>query len=459
MAKRNTKLLTREEKLEHRENVIKLFLAEQINVEEAMHQLKLSRSSVYRICDRYVQGGRQALKHGNQNQPPSNKLDDKQRERILELLEVKYADFQPALAVEYLEREEGIKVSRETVRRLFRQISPSEKTSKGGVPHRLRRRRQRFGELIQIDGSPHRWFGEKRPACCLIAFIDDATSMITDAYFCESENTEAYLHCIEHHLLKYGVPVAFYSDRHSIFDAVIKDYNGESNPTQYQRVCVFFGIDPIRAYSPQAKGRIERLFKTLQNRWPKEFRLKKISSIDKTNAVIEDYIDQHNRSFSLDASALEDAHVKLQSKDFESVRRMCALWHPRKLSKQLTCRFKSSQLQVIAQRRMTLALQPVNIIEYSDGRLELLWIHVEGNRKKHTLLSFRQTTLDQVPEFNVYETSKTVDARLDKIRMSEQTRRINWINRRREAAEKALEEREKEVKAVEQKAEAGRSAE
>lgn len=108
---------------------------------------------------------------------------------------------------------------------------------------------------------------------------------------------------------------------------------------------------------------------------------------------------------------------------------------------------------------MTLALQPVNIIEYSDGRLELLWIHVEGNRKKHTLLSFRQTTLDQVPEFNVYETSKTVDARLDKIRMSEQTRRINWINRRREAAEKALEEREKEVKAVEQKAEAGRSAE
>lgn len=74
--------------------------------------------------------------------------------------------------------------------------------------------------------------------------------MITDAYFCESENTEAYQHCIEHHLLKYGVPVAFYSDRHTIFDAVIKDYNGESNPTQYQRVCAFFGIDPIRAYSP-----------------------------------------------------------------------------------------------------------------------------------------------------------------------------------------------------------------
>lgn len=89
---------------------------------------------------------------------------------------------------------------------------------KGGVAHRLRRRRQRLGELIQNDGSLHHWFGEKRSACCLIAFIDDATSVITEAYFCESENTEAYLHYIEHHLIKYGVPVVFYSDRHSIFD-------------------------------------------------------------------------------------------------------------------------------------------------------------------------------------------------------------------------------------------------
>ena len=110
--------------------------------------------------------------------------------------------------------------------------------------------------------------------------------------------------------------------------------------------------------------------------------------------MIEDYIEQHNRRFRLEASALEDAHVKLQGYDLESVRRVCTLWHPRKLSKQLTCRVKSTQLQVITQPRMTLVLQPMNIIEYSNGRQELLWTHVEENRKKHTLLSFKQTTLD-----------------------------------------------------------------
>ena len=452
MGRQNHKVLSQQEKILRREETIKLFMSEQISVEEAMVLLKLSRSSIYRLCSRYAQGGKQALLHGNRNQPPSNKLEEQLRERILQLLELKYADFQPALAAEYLQREEGIEVSRETVRRLYRQISPSQKTSKGGVAHRLRRRRQCFGELVQIDGSPHRWFGEKYQACCLIAFIDDTTSMLTDAYFCETETAQGYLHCIEHHLMKYGIPVAFYSDRHSIFDAVVKDYNGESSPTQYQRVCDFFGIDAIRAYSPQAKGRIERLFKTLQNRWPKEFQLKGIDSIGKANDQITDYIERHNERFSLKASSLQDAHVKLRDEDWESVHRVCAQWYPRKLSKQLTCRFNSTQLQVIAQQRMSLALQSVNVIEYEDGRLELLWSHVQGNRQVQTLLPFKQAQLDQIPEFKVFETTKTVDARLDKIRMSEQSRRFNWVNRRRQAAEEALKKREKEVKEMEQRA-------
>ena len=252
--------------------------------------------------------------------------------------------------------------------------------------------------------------------------------------------------------MKYGIPVAFYSDRHSIFDAVVKDYNGESSPTQYQRVCDFFGIDAIRAYSPQAKGRIERLFKTLQNRWPKEFQLKGIDSIGKANERITDYIERHNERFSLKASTLQDADVRLRDEDRESVHRVCAQWYPRKLSKQLTCRFKSTQLQVIAQQRMSLALQSVNVIEYEDGRLELLWSHVQGNRQVQTLLPFKQAQLDQIPEFKVFETTKTVDARLDKIRMSEQSRRFNWVNRRRQAAEEALKKREKEVKEMEQRA-------
>lgn len=107
---------------------------------------------------------------------------------------------------------------------------------------------------------------------------------------------------------------------------------------------------------------------------------------------------------------------------------------------------------MIAQQRMSLALQSVNVIEYEDGRLELLWSHVQGNRQVQTLLPFKQAQLDQIPEFKVFETTKTVDARLDKIRMSEQSRRFNWVNRRRQAAEEALKKREKEVKEMEQRA-------
>lgn len=110
----------------------------------------------------------------------------------------------------------------------MRELSPSERTSKGGTAHKLRRRRSRFGELIQIDGCTHNWFGNENS--CLIAFIDDATGIITSAIFYETERSEGYLRCIEKHVMKYGILLALYSDRHGIFDSVIKNANGTSEP-------------------------------------------------------------------------------------------------------------------------------------------------------------------------------------------------------------------------------------
>lgn len=449
MVKRQPKAMTSQEKLSLREEVLKLFLVDQISVEEAMSRLKLSRSSLYRLSKRFALGGKVLLEHGNHNRVPVNKLDESLRAHLKELLGTKYADFQPALAVQYLRREEAIVVSRETVRRIMRELSPSERTSKGGTAHKLRRRRSRFGELIQIDGCTHNWFGNENT--CLIAFIDDATGMITSAIFYETERSEGYLHCIEKHVMKYGIPLALYSDRHGIFDSVIKNANGTSGPTQYQRACDALGIEMIRAFSPQAKGRIERLFWTLQNRWPKEFKLKEIQTMKQANDVLEEYIEQFNHEFSIDRNELQDAHVKLSSHDAEAVHRICAQWHPRKLSKQLTCRFNATQLQVVANERMLLAYQPVDIVEYDDGKLEMVWTHVEQGKRVSKLLPFKQTSLDQVPEFIEYEPSKTIDARLDKIRMSEQNRRSHWIDQRRQLAQKRLDEREKEVEELEAK--------
>lgn len=434
-----------------REEVLQLFNAGQLSVEAAMRQLSLSRSSLYRLSRAYQDHGVAALVHGNKGRSPNNKMQPAMHDRIKELLQVKYDGFQASLAAQYLRQEEGIEVSKETVRRIMREIEPSQKTSKGGVAHRLRRRRSAFGELIQIDGSPHEWFGPNAEKSCLIAFIDDATSMITDAAFFETERTEGYLQLIEHHLIKYGIPVAFYSDRHSIFDSVVKDVFGHSEPTQYQRVCSTFGIEAIRAYSPQAKGRIERLFRTLQGRWPKEFVLRGISTIEQANDSIKELIESYNEQFSLQRPGLADAHVQMS--DIESIKRICALWHPRHLSKDLTCRFKGSRIQVFGQSRVILSGQEIQVLEYRDGKLEVLWERIDRGKKVSVLLPFAQSEVSQITEFKQYENSKTVDAHLDKIRRSEQSRRANWINRRREAAERYLDEQEKEVEKLEDKVE------
>ena len=133
-----------------------------------------------------------------------------------------------------------------------------------------------MGELIQIDGCPHRWFGDDGPEVCLLAFIDDATGKITSARFFETETLQGYLTLLSEHIGRYGIPVALYSDRHLIFTRDIPK-NITEEPPQYARVCQRLGLEPILAQTPQAKGRVERLFKTLQGRWPKQFRLEKIS--------------------------------------------------------------------------------------------------------------------------------------------------------------------------------------
>lgn len=439
-----------------REEVLQLFNLGLIGVKEAMSQLSLSRSSLYRLSKAYEEQGPQAFTHGNQHRAPINKLSEAIRQELKELLSTKYHGFQASLAAEYLHEQEGIKVSKETVRRMIREIDPVEPATKGdGNAHRLRRRRASFGELVQIDGSPHAWFGSDYPNCCLIAFIDDATSMITDAAFFETERSDGYLQLIEHHLRIFGIPVAFYSDRHGIFDPTIKDANGNSGLTQYKRVCNTLGIEAIRAYSPQAKGRIERLFKTLQGRWPKEFKLRGIKTIDAANAVIDEYINRYNKRFALKRDNLPDAHVRID--DTETVKRICAVWNPRRLSKELTCRFNGRRLQVLVKRRLELSYQEVQVIEYRDGHLEVVYEHIVDGRKVMSLLPFALCDVSQVKEFEDFETTKTIDARLDKIRLGEQSRRVNWINRRREAAEKHLNEREKEVQELEKKAMPGDS--
>lgn len=198
-----------------------------------------------------------------------------------EHLRRQYQGFGATLAAEKLAERDGIKVSAATVRHaqirfgLWRPKSRRQKRL-----HQLRERRPRFGELIQIDGSPHAWFEGSGPRCTLIVFIDDATNRPTALNFAPSETTRAYLEALRGHVLEHGCPLAFYSDRHDIFRVDVKDAKSGDGKTEFGRVADRLGIELIHALTPQARGRVERANQTLQDRLVKEMRLQNISLIE-----------------------------------------------------------------------------------------------------------------------------------------------------------------------------------
>ncbi|MBU2799574.1 transposase family protein, partial [Acidithiobacillus sp. VAN18-4] len=182
----------------------------------------------------------------------------------------------------------------------------------------------------------HDWFEGRGPRCTLIAFIDDATSRVLYARFAPVESSQAYLSALQTYVTTHGCPVALYSDRHSIFTK----HNPEDNePTQFQRATEALGIATIQALSPQAKGRVERLFQTLQDRLVKALRLKGISDQDTANAWLPQYLQQHNARFAVAACDDEDAHQPYDGSP-ETLARICAIHHRRTLSKDLVLSFQ-----------------------------------------------------------------------------------------------------------------------
>lgn len=205
-------------------------------------------------------------------------------------------------------------VSVEWVRRLLLELHP-EQTPKERrrAAHTLRRRRASRGELVQIDGSPHFWFPGDAERRTLIAFIDDATSELLSAYFSPTEDTEAYVNALEYKLVHNGIPMAIYSDRHSVFTSNVDEARRKSKPqpTQFQKICDHLGIELILAHSPEAKGRVERLFQTLQKRWPKEFRILGIHNLAEANERMPELIEAYNREFAITPADSKDSHIRL----------------------------------------------------------------------------------------------------------------------------------------------------
>jgi hypothetical protein len=288
----------------------------QITQIEAARRLKISDRHLRRLLVGLRNLGDRAVLHGLRGRPSNRRLTARFEQQILTRVRQRYADFGPTLAAEHL-AQEGLPVSRETLRKWMVKASLWRPRAQGiKTIHVWRERRASFGELVMQDSSPFRWLEERGPACQLIAVMDDATSRFY-ARFTEHDSTEENLRTFGEWLRRYGRPVAHYTDKNSIFrrsEAMLlrEQLRGEKARSHFGRALHELGIEWIAAHSPQAKGRIERLFETLQDRLVKEMRLTGIDSMAAANHFLETrFLPQWEERFSVAPRNPRNAHRRL----------------------------------------------------------------------------------------------------------------------------------------------------
>ncbi len=351
--------------------VVQAVVGSRLTQAEAAGRLKLSVRQVKRLCRRYRRAGAAGLVSKRGGRPSNHRIGEAERARVIGLIKARYEGFGPTLAAEYLGAEDGYAHSVETLRNWMREAGLWLAKRKGRrAVHGLRERRARFGELVQIDGSPHDWLEARGPRCTLIAFIDDATGRIVYARFVPVESSLAYLDGLHAYLRKHGRPVALYSDRHGIFT---KHDPEDPAPTQFERAVKQLGIESILAHSPQAKGRVERLFETLQDRWVKAMRLAGISDREAANCWLPTAIARHNARFAVAPRNTEDAHTAVDCAP-APLHRICSLQYVRTLSKALSSQFAGRlyQIQTGSSPRYGLQGKKITVCQSSDGTLTLL---------------------------------------------------------------------------------------
>lgn len=269
--------------------------------------LGLSDRQVRRIRDAFKEGGRAALVHGNRERSPSNRLDEKLRRRVVRLARRKYVGFNDEHLTEKLVEVEGLRVSRPTVRRLLRAAGIAPVRRRRPPKHRRRRdRKAQAGLMILWDGSRHDWLEGRGPLLCLMGAIDDATGeLLPGAHFVDQECSAGYLRVLRAIVEEKGIPCSAYMDRHGTlkrnddFWTLEEELRGEQDPTQVGQALRELEVEVIFALSPQAKGRVERLWGTLQDRLTSELRLAKAKTVEQANAVLEAYRHDHNRRFTV----------------------------------------------------------------------------------------------------------------------------------------------------------------
>lgn len=358
-----------------------------IKQRHAAEQLNLSVRQIKRLLSAYRRFGPQGLLSKKRGSPSHHQLDPQTKCVALELLQGRYADFGPTLAHEKLSVVHHLDLGRETVRGLMIQAGLwHPRRAHKPVIHPLRERRARLGELVQIDGSPFAWFEDRAPTCTLLVCIDDATGRLLALLFTQAESTFSYFEMSEHYFKSHGKPLAFYCDKLGVFRVNQPNDLAGSGLTQFTRAMDQLDIEVICANSPQAKGRVERANQTLQDRLPKEMRLRGISTLAEGNAYLPEFIADFNARFAVAPRHPANAHRPLLPQD--DLARILTVQATRILSKNLTLQYNNVIYQ-IQTPRPTYALRNAQVI-VSENRQGEIAIEYKGKPLCYTV--FRQAS-------------------------------------------------------------------
>jgi hypothetical protein len=345
--------------------------ARRVTVRDACGLLRLKRRQVFRLLKDFRARGAASLISKRRGRLGNNRLPQPVRDLVMTLIKERYADFGPTLVAEKLLELHDCRVSRETLRKwMIEDGLWLDRRRRLPSVHQPRNRRERRGELIQIDGSKHWWFETRGPQCTLLAYIDDATSRLLHAAFVPSESTFDYLRETHRYISAHGRPIAFYSDKHVIFRVSNTAADGGDGMTQFGRALHELNIDIICANTPAAKGRIERSFGTLQDRLVKEMRLAGIATIEAANAFLPGFLEDHNRRFAKEPFCGTDVHRPVpQDMVLEDI---FAWKEERTVTRNLTLQYDKIMF-LLEPNEITrpLARQRVTVIDYPDGRLAI----------------------------------------------------------------------------------------
>lgn len=366
---------------------------------EAAGILSLSERQIGRIVKRIREEGDKGIQHRSRGKESNRRLPKKLIERVVWLYQNKYQGFGPTLTAEKLFELEGIHVSKETVRMYLLEAGQWQKSRKVRTHRQWRERKDHCGEMLQMDGSHHDWFEDRRSKCVLMGYIDDATGRIFCRFY-EYEGTIPAMDSFKRYIRKYGIAMSVYFDKHTTYKSTSEpsiedEINGTEPLSEFGRALTELGVEIIHAHSPQAKGRIERLFKTLQDRLVKDMTIRGISTIEEANKFLETYMAFHNKRFAFKPKEQNDLHREVPNglnldkilciRTERALRNDCTIAHNGKLY----------QIQETVKSKKVLVEERVNgrmLITHNDDSLQFKEITIRPEKHKKPL-KLRKKTL------------------------------------------------------------------